>query len=186
MKVSPCTSVLIVGIVMVSRTISISRNSVSPSRYIVSVTVVPFSPRIRSTASSILMPSVEVSSIRMSTSPAMIPACSAGVSGSGAITVMRLSRIPTSIPTPLKLPEMSSANDSASSGSRNEVYGSPYDFTNPSIAPQTRSWFDATSTSPLPTYFSSSRFQTRQNAVRSASVSGLAAVCWKSQPRAAG
>ena len=74
------------------------------------------------------------------TSPLLTPAFLAGVSGSGEITTSRSFLSPTSIPTPPKLPFISSLKILVSVGGKKTEYGSPSEETIPAIAPQTRSW----------------------------------------------
>ena len=61
-------------------------------------------PRILFTASSIVVPIVELPSILKMISPAFIPALSAGVSSIGEITVSALSFMPTVMPSPPNSP----------------------------------------------------------------------------------
>ena len=63
-----------------------------PERRIVIVTLLPAAPRRAFTASSFFHPSVDFPSTSMIRSPVWMPARSAGVSGSGATTVIHPSR----------------------------------------------------------------------------------------------
>ena len=103
---------------MTSRMMFISRVSSTPSRTIISLTTVPFSPRIELTDSLRDMLYVGVSSICITLSPGIIPAFSAGVPFNGEITVNISSRRPISIPTPTKVPRTSSSNILDSAGSK--------------------------------------------------------------------
>ena len=78
-----------------------------PSRKISSRTWVFLGPRIRSTASSMLMSFVHSSLIFRILSPAAIPARSAGVSSMGEMTVSCWFLMPIWMPTPWNSPLMS-------------------------------------------------------------------------------
>ena len=111
-------------------------HSVALGLTMAAVTVVPFGPWIICTASSSESPSVEVPSIERMRSPALRPAFSAGESLSGEITVSTPSAFsPITMPTPSKLPLISSLKDFASVGGKKVVYGSPNDAASPWIAP---------------------------------------------------
>ena len=92
---------------MTSRMSETSNGSLVPSRRIVTVTFVPFGPRIFLTASGRLMSLVASPSIFTIRSPGWMPARHAGVPSIGATTVSTSSRIVISIPRPPKLPEVS-------------------------------------------------------------------------------
>jgi hypothetical protein len=89
---------------MTSRTSLNSSGLTSPLRATVSVTEVPFLPRISLTASESGMPRVSVSSILMIRSPALMPARNAGVSSIGATTRTAPSSGATSMPSPPNSP----------------------------------------------------------------------------------
>jgi hypothetical protein len=89
------------------RTMSKSIGFSRPSRKMVSVTLLPRSPRIFFMASSRESPSVETPSILMIRSPPRMPAFQAGVPSIGAMTASRLSLIPIWMPTPPNSPLVS-------------------------------------------------------------------------------
>ncbi len=74
--------------------------SVTPERRTLIVTFEPGAPRSALTASSFFHPSVDLPSTSMIWSPVATPARSAGVSGSGATTVIQPSRTSIWMPSP--------------------------------------------------------------------------------------
>ena len=90
-----------------SRVISKSLGSAQPSRTTVIVTLVPGLPRIRLTASGSCMSLVERPSILMIRSPVWSPARYAGVPSIGETTVRMSSFRVISMPSPPKLPDVS-------------------------------------------------------------------------------
>ncbi len=104
---------------MVSRMMGISRGSASSPRSMVSVTVVPFSPRMRFTASSKLKSLVLFPSMSVMMSWAFKPALSAGDPSKGATTVSWLCLMAISAPMPSKRPFRDSVNSSDTWGSKN-------------------------------------------------------------------
>ncbi len=85
------------------------------------VTPVPSLPLIFCTASSVLIFIADSSSMATILSPALTPALSAGVPLRGATTVNTPLAIPISIPTPPKLPLISSSKTLDSTGGKNTV-----------------------------------------------------------------
>ena len=71
-----------------------------PARRTVIVILLPAGPRSAFTASSFFQPSVDLPSTSMIWSPVSTPARSAGVSGSGATTVIQPSRTSIWMPRP--------------------------------------------------------------------------------------
>ncbi len=135
MKTSPLVSVSTVGMFITSLTMLSSKGSLIPSLYNVSLTAVPFLPRISLTAESPFSVFVTVSSILRILSPGFTPALYAGVPLTGATTVKTPSFIPTSIPTPSICPLICSPKLFASTGGKKTVYGSLSEETMPLIAP---------------------------------------------------
>jgi hypothetical protein len=95
---------------------------------------VPGSPRMRSTASDRPMVTVDSSSTWTMRSPASMPALAAGLPSITRMTVICVSRMPTSIPRPPKLPLVLVFMVSKSSGRSRLVCGSSVPSTPSTIA----------------------------------------------------